>query len=102
MQRISIKRAKAGMVLAKDVTAPDGRILCGKSTELTKEILERLSKIGVTSVYVKADKKQSTQILKDNIEQLKMRFERVKDDPVLVALMNTIGDYWIEMQKSNS
>jgi len=99
MQRISIKRAEPGMVLAKDVMAPDGRILCGKSTKLTPEILERLNKIGVTSIYVKANKKQSAQILKANLAQLKTRFEKVKDDPVLVALMNTIGEYWIEIQK---
>jgi len=52
MQRISIELAAAGMKLAKLVKNKRGMTLCGAGTELTEEIIERLSDMGVKRITV--------------------------------------------------
>ncbi|WP_181448003.1 hypothetical protein [Dissulfurirhabdus thermomarina] len=101
MQRISIAQAGPGMVTAKDVLAPDGRVLCGPGVTLTAEIIERLARSGVTVLTVEGRpvKVPGEKSLKERLRDLDARFARVKDDPVLVALMKLIAQHWIEEER---
>ncbi|MDH3392587.1 MAG: hypothetical protein OEL66_01165 [Desulfobulbaceae bacterium] len=83
MQQILIAQAGEGMILAKDVESEEGRVLCGKGTELSGCLVERLKKMDVTHVTVEGhpvedgDEKSLEQELLD----IERRFSRVKHIP---------------------
>lgn len=52
MQQILCQQAAEGMVLAKDVETPDGRILCGKDTVLTAAMIARFMKMEISHIAV--------------------------------------------------
>ncbi|MDA8162088.1 MAG: hypothetical protein M0022_04165 [Desulfobacteraceae bacterium] len=101
MQSLPISLAAPGMVLAKAVKTEDGKVLCGPGVELTAELINRLSKSGIHVAIVKGhpihmpDEKSLAELIKE----LEARFERVKDDPVLRALMRVIAEHMIEQSK---
>ncbi len=101
MQRIPLKLAKPGMITARDVTDDDGKILCGVGLELTGEFIERLGRMGVSSVTVEGHpvRMPGEKSLKEKIRDLEHRFSKVRGDPVLRALMKLIAEYWIEKEK---
>ncbi len=97
MQRLPLKRAEEGMVLFKDVKTPDGRVLCSRYTKLTKDIINGLLRAGVTSVCVEGS--LSPKELKEQLAAMEQRFVKVKDDPVMIALMKVIALGFVEGQK---
>lgn len=91
MQNIPIKLAKAGMVLAKDVMPPanaSGMPICGKETELSDKLIERLEAMGVESVIVEGHPVviEGEGTLEEMLEKLEKRFCRVNDDPLMVKV----------------
>ncbi len=55
MQKIPVKLATPGMVLAQAVQREDGLVLVGPGTTLTEKIIERLLSSGVASIAVKGN-----------------------------------------------
>ncbi|MBQ4133871.1 MAG: hypothetical protein IJD04_09115 [Desulfovibrionaceae bacterium] len=55
MQKIPLKYARAGMVLANPVQRDDGLVLVGPGTELTESILNRLLLSGISTVTVQGN-----------------------------------------------
>lgn len=53
MQRISLAHLRPGMVTARAVYSADGRVLVNADAELKEKYLERLSQLGVLSVYIR-------------------------------------------------
>ncbi len=104
MQRIPLKLAAPGMVTAREITTEDGKILCGPGVELTGELIDRLSRTGIASVVVEGHplRLPGEKSLRQKIKELDMRFSRVKDDPVLRALMKLIAEHWIEKEKGSA
>ncbi|MGB9712818.1 MAG: hypothetical protein ACP5J5_02450 [Dissulfurimicrobium sp.] len=102
MQSIPISLAAPEMILAKAVKTEDGKILCGPGVELTAELISRLSKSGVHVVVVKGHPVQmpGEKSLAEMIKELEERFAKVKDDPVLRALMRLIAEHIIEEAKT--
>lgn len=101
MQRIPISLAAPQMVLAKAVKTEDGKVLCGPGVELTAELISRLSKSGVHVIAVKGHPVQipGEKTLLEMIKALEDRFSKVKDDPILRALMRLIAEHMIEQSK---
>ena len=54
MSILSFDELKAGMILASDLIATDGRMLFNSGTELEERHLELLKRIGVEQADVKA------------------------------------------------
>ena len=71
------------MKLEKEAVTPEGQVLCGTGTELTAELISRLSKQGVATLMVQGHpvvlpgEKTLTERLKD----MEYRFSKVNQDP---------------------
>ena len=86
MQKISLNLAAAGMKLARVVTNKRGMVLYGTGAVLTKEIIGRLSDIGVEQIAVEGhplDTGDTGKNLSQQIEDLHARFKYVEGDPLM-------------------
>lgn len=97
MQEILINQAAKGMVLAKDITNQDGRVLCGKGTELTDSLIERLKKIEITHVAVQGHPVsiEGEKTLEEELQDIEKRFSRVLDTPPLMYLKKRLTEQLI-------
>ena len=101
MQKISIKRATAGMKLAKPAVNDRGVVLFGTGSELTEDIITRLSKAGVKRVTVEGhpvDTGEPEKDLGQEIAELQDRFRSVEKDP----LMRKIRGFFLERLKERA
>jgi len=99
MQKISLKLATAGMVLARDVfrngnTA--GFPVCGKSTILTETLITRFDNMDIATIYVEGHPhwEEGDRSLEDMLGDLEHRFTKVQEDPLMVVLHNIYADYY--------
>jgi len=101
LQRIPIKLAKPGMILAKEAITPEGQVLCGAGTELSQEVIARLIKQEVLTVTVEGHPVQlpGEKGLTEKLKELDHRFVKVKNDPVLRALKTLIAEFWVVQEK---
>lgn len=91
MQRILIATAEEGMILAKDVEGPDGRLLCGKGTTLDQRLIQRLQAMGVSSITVQGDSPESGEAsVEEKLRRVEERFSRVTHIPPLMLLKQKI------------
>ena len=76
------------MTLAKDVETEEGRVLCGKGTELSGCLVERLKKMDVSHVTVEGHpvEDENEKSLEQELFEIQRRFSRVKHIPPLVHL----------------
>lgn len=88
MQQILTLQAKEGMVLAKDVTTPEGRVLCGKGTVLTQSLLDRFRKMELAQLTVDGHPvaMPGEKSLQEELQEIEERFSEVKTVPPLVYL----------------
>lgn len=80
MQKIPLMLAKAGMILARDVFRGDsqaGMPICGRDTELTDDLINRLEQMDVQSLYVEGHPvwEEGKRSLDDMLRELDQRFE---------------------------
>jgi hypothetical protein len=94
MQQILTAKAAAGMILAKDVLTPDGRVLCGKGTELSGALLERLARMEVTHITVEGHPVQveGEKSLSEQLREIDRRFQRVEKIAPLMYLKKRIKE----------
>lgn len=98
MQKIPLMIAKAGMILARDIFRNDshgGNPICGKDTLLTEELITRLDRLDVKSVYVQGHPVWSDgdRSLDDLLEGLDQRFQKVRQDPLTSKLYDIYVEY---------
>ncbi len=88
MQQILSIQAKEGMVLAKPVEQQDGRILCGKGTSLTANLIDRLLKMDISNITVEGHpiKVEGEKSLKEELHDIEDRFSLVKSIPPLMYI----------------
>jgi len=101
MQKIPIDLATPGMKLAKQVANDRGIVLCGPGTELTEEMITRLSDMGAKRITVEGhpvDTGDSEKSLGQQIDELHARFRKVEGDP----LMRKIKDIFLERLKERA
>jgi len=102
LQTIPTVMIADGMVLARDVETPDGRVLCGKGTQLSTAMLERLKQMDITHVVVEGHPLQleGEKSLQDELRDIEKRFSRVTDTPPLMYLMKKIQERVIASRSS--
>ena len=99
MQKIPLKKAKAGMKLAKPVENDRGMTLCGAGTELTDETIDRLVRMEVKRITVEGhpiDTGQEQKSLDQLLKELDGRFKKVADDPLMKKIKNMISQVLTE------
>ena len=101
MQQILIAQAGDGMILAKDVENEEGRVLCGKGTELSACLVERLKKMDVTHVTVEGHPVEdgNEKSLDQELHEIERRFSRVKHIPPLMHLKKRLLERAVEARK---
>ena len=101
MQQILIAQAGEGMVLAKDVETEEGRVLCGKGTELSGCLVERLRKMDVTHVTVEGHpvEDENEKSLEEELNDIRRRVSRVKHIPPLVHLKKRLMERAVEARE---
>jgi hypothetical protein len=94
MQQIVTAMAAEGMVLAQDVLTPEGRVLCGKGTELSTGLIERLKRMEIHSVTVEGHPLDvaGEKSLQDELHDLDARFSRVEKIAPLMYLKKKIRE----------
>lgn len=82
------------MILAKDVETPEGRVLCGKGTELTEALLDRLQKMEIVNVTVEGHpvEVEGEKSLKEELQDIDERFSRVEKIAPLMYLKKRIKE----------
>ncbi len=93
MQKIPLELAAPGMKLAKPVINPRGMTLCGAGTELTQELIGRISRMEVRKVTVEGhpvDTGEEEKTLSEQIEELESRFKRVQGDALMTKIKNVL------------
>lgn len=103
MQQILSLQAAEGMVLAKDVNTPDGRILCGKGTTLTVSIIDRIVKMEVSHITVEGHPVQveGEKTLEQELADIEKRFSRVKHVPPLMYIKRKIMQQKVASRKGS-
>ena len=92
MQKIPISLAAGGMVLARDVFRadnPTGMPICGKGTPLTDSLINRLSNLGIQSIYVEGHPVwfEGDLSLDAQLEELERRFSKTMDSKLNSMLL---------------
>lgn len=88
MQKILLAQAKEGMVLAREIETPEGRILCGKGTELSEGLLSRLARMDIVSIIVEGHPvaEPGRKTLAEEMAEIERRFSRVNNIGPLVYI----------------
>jgi len=94
MQDILTIMAGEGMVLARDVLTPEGRVLCGKGTVLSESLIVRLQRMEISHIAVKGHpvEIEGEKSLKDELAELDERFSRVQKIAPLMYLKKRIHE----------
>lgn len=100
MQKIPLASAVTGMVLARDIVRndnPKGPPICGKGGTLTDSLIERLKRMGVSTVTVEGRpvRMEGDKSLEEILEDLDRRFNKVEDDPLTGKLKKIYRQYLI-------
>lgn len=99
MQKIPIKLATSGMILARDVYRGGnggGFPVCGKDTILTDSLIARLERMDITAIYVdgRSPQEDGERSLENALRDLESRFEKVLQDPMMARLHGIYCDYY--------
>ncbi len=94
MQKIVLALADQGMILAKDVMTEEGRVLCGKGTELSPALIERLKRMEIASVTVEGHpvRMEGEKSLKEELHDIDVRFSRVEKQAPLMYVKKLIKE----------
>jgi hypothetical protein len=89
------------MVLAKDITNQEGRVLCGKGTALTDTLIERLKKMEITHLAVMGHpvEVEGEKTLEEELQEIERRFSRVLDTPPLMYLKKRLTEQLIHARR---
>lgn len=94
MQDILTDMARDGMVLAKDVETAEGRVLCGKGTVLSENLIERLKRMEISHITVEGHpvEVEGEKSLEEELADLDERFSKVKNVAPLMYLKKRIRE----------
>ena len=104
MQQILSIQAKEGMLLAKDVMTPEDRVLCGKGTKLTANLINRLIKMEIMHVTVEGHPINipGEKSLKEELVAIEERFSNVKNVAPLMYIKKRIMQKLVESRGDNN
>ncbi|MFH1147159.1 MAG: hypothetical protein V1736_05565 [Pseudomonadota bacterium] len=94
MQTIPLALCTTKMVLARDVVREDGMVLCGKGTQLTENIIDRLRRMNLSAVTVEGRpvEQQNEKTLDQELAELEDRFSLRSNDPVLMNIKRILKE----------
>lgn len=94
MQQILTALATEGMVLAKDIETPEGRVLCGKGTVLSDTVLARLRSMEIQHITVEGHPipEEGEKTLAEELADLDRRFSRVTEIAPLMYLKKRLRE----------
>ena len=99
MQKIPLNQVKAGMVLACDVTAKDGRVLASADSPVDDALLRRFELAGIVKLVVQgkpvpeAGMGYNTLVRAHKLEHL---FRAHQNDRFMMALKNMLLKHFME------
>ena len=96
MQRIPVKSAVVGMILAKPAVRTDGMILMGADAVLTAPMLERVKQANIASIVVKG---RPLPELCNGIDLVQVRdnlpylFRKYQTNPLMLTMQKMLTQY---------
>ncbi len=98
MQKIPLNLATSEMVLARDIFKndnPAGMPICGKGTELTESLINRLHQMGVQSLYVEGHPvwQEGDLNLNEQLEEMEQRFSKTRGNRYNNCLLDVYRNY---------
>lgn len=98
--RILTPLAQPGLILARSVTAPEGKLLFGRGTELTRRYLRVLHEEGLRVVEVENDTRiepwERVPDVDEFVRGLDARFSSVKGDRRMETLKQAIQGVYLD------
>ena len=97
MQRILLKEATSGMVLAQAAIHQDGQILADAGSKLTSAIIDRIHNAGIGSVCVEDLSLEAGDLTSDRdviIKNLDFLFRRHSQNTFMMTLRNMLAQYF--------
>ena len=97
MQKILTAQSGEGMVLAKDVETPEGRVLCGKGTVLEQNLIDRLQRMEISYITVEGHpvEVEGEKSLEQELRDMEVRFSKVTKIPPLMYLKKRLRELLI-------
>ena len=92
MPKLIISDLKPGMRLLKPVTNPSGLVLLTEGLELTEELIDRLRKMEIESVFVRGGSKP-TRPKEVLLSELEYRFKKTETEPHMADLKRILADH---------
>ncbi|GFM35686.1 hypothetical protein [Desulfovibrio psychrotolerans] len=99
MQKIPVKLAAPGMILAKPVVRDNGITLVGEGVELTESLIARFEQSGVGSVTVQGNPVQMDGLAGGTdfgrrAERMEHLFRKHGDDPFMMTMKKVLVQYF--------
>ena len=92
MPKLYLSELKPGLILLKPVTNTAGLVLLSEGVELNEELIERLHRMEVESVYVRGDNRPDRP-QEELLAELDARFSRTENEPQMAALKRLFQEH---------
>lgn len=96
MLKIPIDRAKAGMILAKDLINEAGIVVVPAGKELTESLINKLSRMNIDVIYVEGEVSLPPKEIV--FSELEKRFQKINDNLTLLV-KQALKEHLEEMYK---
>jgi len=99
MQRIPTDAAQPGMVLARPVLRDNGMTVLGKGTELSRTVIDRLSRMGIPIIVVEGnplslEDDQGPGSFQSRLDRLDHLFRGYEDDAWMLEVKTFLSEYY--------
>lgn len=99
MQKIPVRLAKPGMILAKPLLRDNGLVLVGEGTEISESLLSRIVSLNIETVVVKGtpldlDGLGGSSAYAKRAERLDHLFRKFRADPFMIKLKDRLKEYF--------
>jgi hypothetical protein len=92
MPKLSIDELKPGMKLLQPVTNPSGLVLLSEGVELDEELIGRLHRMELESVYIRGNTRPDRP-LEELLAELDARFAKTENEPHMQTLKDLFKDH---------
>lgn len=99
MQRIPVRLAKPGMILAKPLLRDNGLVLIAEGTEISESLVSRLATMNIESIVVKGSPLNlegmgDSSSFSKRIERMDHLFRKYRSDPFMMKLKMRLKEYF--------
>ncbi len=94
MEKIPLRLAQAGMILAQPVINAAGTALVGEGVVLSDALVERLTQAGISVIAVKSGPKKGPGTADRVLGRLEHLFRKQSAEPFMAALKSMLHDYF--------